>query len=84
MGQFDLFSALGLHGATVYEFVTPDAPHRRHPRVNLDLAGYAIVRPIWGPPDRPTAHWHWQPKVASRALAARFSRAAGVRRADAS
>lgn len=74
--QFDLFSALGLRGATVYEFVTPDAPHRRDPRHDLDMASYAIVKPLWGARDRATPGWHWEPKAAFRALAARYARAA--------
>ena len=75
VGQLDVFAALGLRGATVYQFVTPDAPHRHDPRYDLDLASYGIVKPIWGARDRPSSHWHWEPKSAFRALAERYARA---------
>jgi hypothetical protein len=76
--QFDVFATLGLRGATVYQFVTPDAPHRQDPRFDLDLASYGIVKPLWGARDRPTSHWHWEPKAAFRALAERYARAAAL------
>jgi hypothetical protein len=67
-----IFESAGLDSATVYQFVTPDAPHRRSPRHDLDLASYGIVKPVWGKRDRPTPHWHWEPKLAFRALAREF------------
>jgi hypothetical protein len=86
VGLLRTFEAAGLDSATVYQFVTPDAPHRREPRSDLDMASYAIVKPIWATRDRPTPRWHWEPKEAFRALAREFARglsgprpAAGVR-----
>jgi hypothetical protein len=67
-----VFEAGGLDSATVYQFVTPDAPHRHERRLDLDVASYAIVKPIWATRDRPTARWHWEPKEAFRALAREF------------
>jgi hypothetical protein len=75
--QFDVFAALGLRGATVYQFVTPDAPHRPDPRYDLDLASYGVVKPIWGARDLPS-HWRWKSKAAFRALAERYARAAAL------
>ena len=72
-----VFEAAGLDSATVYQFVTPDAPHRREHRYDLDVASYAIVKPIWETRRRPTPRWHWEPKAAFRALAREF----GSRRA---
>jgi hypothetical protein len=69
-----IFESQGLDSAIVYQFVTPDAPHRHAPRYDLDRASYGIVRPVWGTRDRPTAHWHWEPKQAFRALAREFRR----------
>jgi hypothetical protein len=70
-----IFEAVGLESATVYQFVTPDAPHRREPRLDLDMASYAIVKPIWATRERPTPDWHWEPKEAFRALAREYGRA---------
>jgi hypothetical protein len=70
-----IFEAVGLDSATVYQFVTPDAPHRREPRYDLDTASYGIVKPIWTRRDRPTPHWHWEPKAAFRALAHEYRQA---------
>lgn len=64
-----IFASLGLDTATVYQFVTPDAPHRRAPRDDLDMASYAIVKPIRTGATR----WHWEPKQAFRALAREFA-----------
>ena len=50
-----IFASAGLESATVYQFVTPDAPHRRAPRRDLDMGSYAIVKPVWATRDRPTA-----------------------------
>ncbi|ADB49531.1 hypothetical protein [Conexibacter woesei] len=72
--MLDLFESIGLHAATVYNFVTPDAPHRRDPRYDLDLASYAIVKPIWRTRERPTAGWHWERKEAFRAVARHYAR----------
>lgn len=76
----DVFEALGLYSATVYQFVTPDAPHRARPREDLDLASYAIVKPIWASRSRPGA-WRWERKAAFGALAARYAAAAATAKA---
>jgi hypothetical protein len=74
VGVLRVFESLGLDSATVYQFVTPDAPHRHQHRYDLDVASYGIVKPIWATRERPTSHWHWEPKEAFRALAREFSR----------
>jgi hypothetical protein len=68
------FESMGLYAALTYDFVTPDAPHRRDPRYDLDLAAYSIVRTIWDTPTDPGPGWHWEPKLAYHALAQRFAR----------
>ena len=75
VGRLRIFEALGLDSATVYQFVTPDAPHRSQPRYDLDMASYGIVKPIWATRDRPTSRWHWEPKAAFRALSHEFQQA---------
>ncbi|GLY83078.1 hypothetical protein [Actinoallomurus iriomotensis] len=72
----DVFESMSLYAALVYNFVTPDAPHRADPRHDLDLASYGIVKPLWGAPDQPTRDWHWAPKEAFHALAHHFARSA--------
>ncbi|MFG3259222.1 abortive phage infection protein [Streptomyces sp. NPDC048172] len=71
-----IFEEMGLHAAMIFNFVTPDAPHRPVRRYDLDMASYALVKPIWKTPTKPTADWHWEPKEAFHAAAAHFARAA--------
>lgn len=70
----DVFESTDLYAAMAFEFVTPDAPHRPdNPRYDLDLASYAITKPIRTHPDDPNSPWHWEPKEAYRALAHRYA-----------
>ncbi len=71
----DVFEAMRFRSATIYNFVDPDAPHRRDSRYDLDLASYGIVKPIWKTRDRPTAGWQWEPKAAFHAVARHYGRA---------
>ncbi|MEU8751456.1 abortive phage infection protein [Streptomyces chartreusis] len=70
----DVFESMGLYAAMAFEFVTPDAPHRPDdPRYDLDLASYAITKPIRKHPNDPNSVWHWEPKEAYRALSHRYA-----------
>jgi hypothetical protein len=71
--RLDDFESMGLYAALTYEFVSPDAPHRREPRYDLDMASYSIVRTVWHDPADPAGGWHWEPKIAYHALAERFA-----------
>jgi len=73
--RLDQYEAMGLYAALVYDFVTPDAPHRQNPRYDLDLASYSLVRTIWDTPADPGPQWHWEPKLAFHAVAQRFAAA---------
>lgn len=70
---FDAFTALNLYGAMAYTFVTPDAPHRTTPRLDLDMASYSLVKVIRDHPADPNSPWHWEPKESFRALAAAYA-----------
>ncbi|KUN91692.1 hypothetical protein [Streptomyces caeruleatus] len=73
----DVFESMGLYAAMAFEFVTPDAPHRPdNPRYDLDLASYALTKPIKDRPDDPASGWHWEPKEAFHAVARRYGRRA--------
>ncbi|MEV6492275.1 hypothetical protein AB0M20_27180 [Actinoplanes sp. NPDC051633] len=69
------FASMNLAAALVYDFVSPDAPYRRNPRYDMDLASYSIVRTIWADGTDPANGWHWEPKRAFHALARRFAAA---------
>ncbi|WP_211225474.1 abortive phage infection protein [Amycolatopsis nigrescens] len=72
----DAFESMGLYAAMAFEFVTPDAQHRRdEPRYDVDMASYSIVKPIKDRPDDPASDWHWEPKQAFHALAKAYERA---------
>ncbi|NGO14344.1 abortive phage infection protein [Streptomyces sp. HC44] len=72
----DVFESMNLHAAMAFEFITADAPHRPdNPRYDLDMASYAIVKPIKDRPDDPASGWHWEPKQAFHAVARHYGRA---------
>lgn len=71
---FGAFTELNLYGAMAYTFVTPDAPHRTNPRLDLDMAGYSLVKVIRDHPADPNSPWHWEPKESFRALAGAYAR----------
>jgi len=65
----DAFESMGLYSALAFTFISPDAEHRAEPRYDLDMASYALVKPIKERPGDPTSDWHWEPKQAFHALA---------------
>ncbi|MCM2389788.1 abortive phage infection protein [Streptomyces albipurpureus] len=72
----DVFESMGLYSAMAFEFITPDQPHRKEIRYDLDLASYGIVKVIKDNPNDPESDWHWKPKESFHALARRYARAA--------
>ncbi|MFH9987066.1 abortive phage infection protein [Streptomyces luteogriseus] len=78
-GLLDVFASMGLYAAMAFEFISADAPHRPDaPRLDLDMASYALTKVIRDRPDDPASGWHWEPKEAFRAVARRYG-AAGHR-----
>ncbi|KUF18935.1 hypothetical protein [Streptomyces silvensis] len=73
----DVYERMDLHAAMVYQFVTPDAPHRRERRHDLDIASYGLVKPRWRTEDDPTSRWYWEPKESFHAVARHFAARAG-------
>ncbi|WP_159047602.1 hypothetical protein [Streptomyces sp. WM6378] len=71
----DVFESLGLYAAVAFEFVTPDAPHRPEPRLDLDMAGCSIVKTIKDGPDDLASAWRWEPRQAFHAPARHYRRA---------
>ncbi|MFE9838335.1 abortive phage infection protein [Streptomyces sp. NPDC005551] len=70
-----VFESMNLYAAHAYTFVTPDAPHRREPRLDLDMASYSIVKTVEDRPGDPASGWHWEPKESFHALAREYGRA---------
>ncbi|MFE6662944.1 abortive phage infection protein [Streptomyces sp. NPDC057697] len=70
-----VFEEMGLYAAMAFEFLTPDAPHSPVPRYDLDMASYAVVKPIKDRFDDPASDWHWEPKQSFHALARCYGRA---------
>ncbi|MEU9014359.1 hypothetical protein AB0D12_32250 [Streptomyces sp. NPDC048479] len=60
--------------AMVYNFVSPDAPHRHEPRCDLDMASYSIVKTVKETPGDPASDWSWEPKDSFHALARHYGR----------
>lgn len=70
-----VFEEMGLYAAMAFEFVTADAPHSPVPRYDLDMASYAVVKPVKDRFEDPESDWHWEPKRAFHALARCYGRA---------
>ncbi|MFF9572369.1 abortive phage infection protein [Streptomyces sp. NPDC014685] len=70
-----VFESLDLYAAMAFEFVTADAPYSPDPHLDLDMVGYAIVKPVKDRFDDPESDWHWEPKQAFHALARCYGRA---------
>ncbi|MEV1077554.1 abortive phage infection protein [Streptomyces sp. NPDC050211] len=69
----DVFESMGLYAAMVFEFVTADSEHRADdPRYDIDMASYAITKPIKDRPGDPDSDWHWERKEAFGAVARRW------------
>ena len=60
------YRSVGVHGAFVFEFVEPYKPHSTDPGLDLDMAGYGIVKVRAGPPGEPI---QWEPKAAFTEIA---------------
>ncbi|MGW5862375.1 abortive phage infection protein [Streptomyces sp. NPDC055239] len=71
----DAFESMNLYSATLYNFVTPDAPHRSETRYDLDMASYSLVKPVQDG-EGPSGRWHWEPKESFHAVAQHYGRAA--------
>jgi hypothetical protein len=64
----ELYDAAGVYGCFVYTFVSPGFPHNSDPALDLDMAGFGLVKTD---PDQPT---QWEPKLAFRKVAERYQR----------
>jgi hypothetical protein len=73
-GALDAFESMNLYSALAFTFVTPEAEHHPEPRYDLDMASYAIVKPIRDRPGDPASDWHWEPKEAFHTLARAYGR----------
>ncbi|WP_055551430.1 hypothetical protein [Streptomyces sp. NBRC 110028] len=73
-GVLDVFESMNLYAAMAYTFVTPDAPHRRERRLDLDMASYSLVKVVRDRPADPDSPWHWEPKESFTALAGAYAR----------
>jgi hypothetical protein len=62
----ELYDAAGVYGCFVYTFVSPGFPHNPDPALDLDMAGFGLVKTD---PDQPT---QWEPKLAFHKVAERY------------
>ncbi|WP_206050767.1 hypothetical protein [Nocardioides speluncae] len=64
----EVFGSMDLHSTMIYQFVSPDSPHRPDRRYDMDIASYGLVKAIWERPDLP-GDWHWERKQAFHTVA---------------
>ncbi len=65
----DIFTAEGVDTAFVNTFVSYFLPHRRDPRLDLDMASYGVVKVLEDRPGHSYPDMPWEPKAAFTALA---------------
>ena len=65
----DIFTAEGVDTAFVNTFVSYHLPHRRDPRLDLDMASYGVVKVLEEHPGHTYPDMSWEPKAAFTALA---------------
>ena len=65
----DLFTAEGVDTAFVNTFASYHLPHRRDPRLDLDMASYGVVKVLEGRLGHAYPDMAWEPKAAFTALA---------------
>ena len=65
----DIFTAEGVDTAFVNTFVSYHLPHRRDPRLDLDMASYGVVKVLEDRPGHSYPDIPWEPKAAFTALA---------------
>lgn len=71
----DVFESMNLYASLVYQFVSPDAPHRPgDPRHDQDMASYSLTKTLKDDPDDPDSDWHWEPKESFHAVARHYGR----------
>jgi hypothetical protein len=70
------FKAEGVEGAFVFTFVAPKYPHHDDPRLELDLASYALVSSYSDASGRRFPRMPREPKLAFDAVAGSFARCA--------
>lgn len=74
----DVFESMNLYASLVYNFVSPDAPHRPgDPRHDQDMASYSLTKTLKDDPDDPDSGWHWEPKESFHAVARHYGRGRG-------
>jgi hypothetical protein len=71
---FEVFGSMDLYAAMIYQFATPDAPHRPERGQDMDIASYSLVKAIWEQPYAP-GNWHWERKQAFYTVAEQFAKA---------
>lgn len=65
----DIFTTEGVDTAFVNTFASYHLPHRRDPRLDLDMASYGVVKVLEERPGHSSPDMPWEPKAAFAALA---------------
>jgi hypothetical protein len=73
----DVFEAEEVHGAFVYDFIEPDSTYSDDPRLDFDMAGFAVVTCFGNDSEDPDKAYarsgHFEPKAAFATIARRFA-----------
>ncbi|WP_121006486.1 abortive infection protein [Saccharothrix australiensis] len=68
----ELYAAEGVFAAFAFEFIQPASPHSPDPRLDLDRAGYTLVKVHAEDAELPYSSGHWEPKAAFHEVAKRY------------
>ncbi|MFC0627073.1 hypothetical protein [Kribbella deserti] len=69
-----VFEREGLLGASIYSFISPDAPHSASKEHDYDIASYSVVKTIRADHFDPTSPYRWEPKQSFKAVAKKYVR----------
>jgi hypothetical protein len=68
--MLEVFAAEGFLGASMYTFISPDAPHRPNDRPHdEDIAAFSLCKVLRKDSDDPASPYRWEPKKSFHAVA---------------
>jgi hypothetical protein len=66
--MLEVFTAEGFLGASMYTFISPDAPHREERNYDEDIAAFSLCRVIRQNSSDPASKYRWEPKKSFHAV----------------
>lgn len=71
--MLSMFEELGIHSVAVTEFIHPTHPHSPDPRLDLDIASFAITKTIRDDYSDWASPYRWEPKASFHTIAGYYA-----------